>query len=254
MNNHRIDDVIEAVHRYHPRPDIAMIQRAYMYSAKVHAGQVRKSGEPYLIHPIEVAHLLTKLRLDEASLATGLLHDTVEDTLATLDEVRSLFGAEVAHLVDGVTKLSKIRFDTNEHKQAENFRKMLVAMAKDIRVVLIKLCDRLHNMSTLEHLRAAKQQRIARETMDIYAPLANRLGINWLKTELEDLSFRYLFPTEFADLKAKVENLTRERGAYVADVLTLLGDVLTDRGIQADLDGRPKHLYSIHKKMASTLR
>src|SRR2546425_1085840 len=177
QNGHRIEDVIEGLQAYQPSPKLELIQRAYMYSAKVHAGQLRESGEPYLVHPVEVAYLLTQLRLDDASVATGLLHDTVEDTLATPEELKSLFGAEIATLVDGVTKLSQMRFDTDEHNQAENFRKMLVAMAKDIRVILIKLADRLHNMRTLQHLPPPKQLRVAQETMDIYAPLANRLGI-----------------------------------------------------------------------------
>ncbi len=247
----RVEDIIEAVQHYHPRANMGLIQKAYVYSAKVHAGQVRKSGEPYLIHPIEVSYLLTRLHLDEASIATGLLHDTVEDTLATLEDIQEMFGEEVAALVDGVTKLSAIRFDNNEHKQAENFRKMLVAMARDIRVILVKLCDRLHNMGTLHHLRPQKQRRIAQETMDIYAPLANRLGINWLKSELEDLAFRYLYPEEFAALEKRVRSLTAERQMYVDDVVTLLTDSLTERGISCEVHGRPKHLYSIHKKMQS---
>ena len=247
----RIDDIIEAVQAYHPDPDIAFLQRAYMYSAKVHAGQVRKSGEPYLVHPLEVSLLLTRLRLDEASVATGLLHDTVEDTLATPDDIRNMFGPEVALLVDGVTKLSQIRFDTNEHKQAENFRKMLVAMAKDIRVVLVKLCDRLHNMQTLHHLNEAKQMRIARETMDIYAPLANRLGIHWLKSELEDYAFRYLHASEHDQLADRMQKLQAERQQYVEDVIVELRQRMEERGITCDVHGRPKHLYSIYRKMSS---
>ncbi|MEK7704249.1 MAG: bifunctional (p)ppGpp synthetase/guanosine-3',5'-bis(diphosphate) 3'-pyrophosphohydrolase, partial [Myxococcota bacterium] len=249
MATRRFEDIVEAVQLYHPQPKIELIQRAYMYSAKVHAGQVRKSGEPYLIHPLEVAHLLAELRLDEASIVTGLLHDTVEDTLATLDELRGMFGEEVAALVDGVTKLSQIRFDTDEHKQAENFRKMLIAMAKDIRVILVKLADRLHNMRTLEHLAPAKQRRIAQETMDIYAPIANRLGINWVKGELEDLSFRYLQPDDFEDLSRRVSELTAAREAYVAEVVAVLSRELETRGVPAEVSGRPKYLYSIYRKM-----
>jgi guanosine-3',5'-bis(diphosphate) 3'-pyrophosphohydrolase len=247
----RFEDIVEAIQAYHPTADIAFIQRAYMYSAKVHSGQVRESGEPYLIHPLEVAHLLTELRLDEASVVTGLLYDTVEDTLTTLPEVEQLFGAEVALLVDGVTKLSQIRFDSDEHKQAENFRIMLVAMAKDIRVILVKLADRLHNMRTLEHLPPAKQRRIAQETMDVYAPLANRIGVNWLKSDLEDLSFQYLQPRDYAMLKKQVEEMTHKRDDYVREVLQVLKDELTACGIPCDVDGRPKHLYSIYKKMAA---
>jgi guanosine-3',5'-bis(diphosphate) 3'-pyrophosphohydrolase len=247
----RFEDILEAISAYHPNPDIALIQRAYIYSAKVHGDQVRKSGEPYLIHPLEVAYLLTQLRLDEASVVTGLLHDTVEDTLATLPDIEKSFGAEVALLVDGVTKLSQIHFDTDEHKQAENFRKMLVAMAKDIRVILVKLADRLHNMRTLEYLPAAKQRRIAQETMDIYAPLANRLGVNWIKAELEDLAFSYLFPNEFASLKKRVTDLTVQRDDYVQEVVQQLQQELLKCSIDAEVEGRPKHLYSIHKKMAA---
>jgi len=247
----RFEDILEAVQQYHPQPNIELIQRAYMYSAKVHAGQVRKSGEPYLIHPLEVAYLLTELRLDEASIVTGLLHDTVEDTLATLEDIQEMFSAEVAALVDGVTKLSQIRFHTDEHKQAENFRKMLVAMAKDIRVILVKLADRLHNMRTLEHLAPPKQRRIAQETMDIYAPLANRLGINWVKGELEDLAFRYLQPEDFIDLEKRVTELTAERGTYVREVVDVLERELKSRGVDGEVSGRPKYIYSIYRKMRS---
>jgi GTP pyrophosphokinase len=247
----RFEDILESIQSYHPAPDVGLIQRAYMYSAKVHAGQLRKSGEPYLIHPLEVAYLLTLLRLDGASVATGLLHDTVEDTLATLDDLRAAFGPEVAQLVDGVTKLSKIRFDTDEHKQAENFRKMLVAMAKDIRVILVKLADRLHNMRTLEHLADSKQQRIAQETMDIYAPLANRLGIHWVKSELEELAFRILQPQDYADLEASVKALSSAREEYVEKVMGLIREVLAERGLACEVSGRPKDLHSIYKKMTS---
>ena len=247
----RFEDILEAIQEYHPSPNVEMLQRAYMYSAKVHAGQLRKSGEPYLIHPLDVAYLLTRLRLDEASIATGLLHDTVEDTLATLDDIRNLFGVEVANLVDGVTKLSQITFDTDEHKQAENFRKMLVAMAKDIRVILVKLADRLHNMRTLKHLPEKKQVRIAQETMDIYAPLANRLGINWVKAELEELSFAVLLPQDYSDLRAKVDQLTKQRENYVTTVVRVIHEQLSERGLECQVKGRPKDLHSIYKKMRS---
>ena len=176
----RLNDILDRVAGYHPDPDLDIIKKAYVYSAKVHQGQLRKSGEPYLVHPLEVAGILAELKLDEASIVTGLLHDTIEDTLATQEELTELFGPEVAELVDGVTKLSQVlsrRELTQEEKQAENFRKMVVAMAKDIRVILVKLADRTHNMRTLEHMKPEKQERIAQETLDIYAPLANRLGI-----------------------------------------------------------------------------
>ena len=222
----RYEDIAEALTSYLPEANLGLVQRAYLYSSKVHAGQTRKSGEPYLVHPLEVAYLLTELRLDEESIVTGLLHDTVEDTLASPEDIKNMFGAEVASMVDGVTKLSLIRFDTDEHKQAENFRKMLVAMAKDIRVILVKLADRLHNMRTLHHLPEKKQTRVAQETMDIYGPLANRLGIDWVKSELEDLAFQYLHPLEYAPLKRKVEELTGNRSAYVDKVVDILQDEL----------------------------
>jgi guanosine-3',5'-bis(diphosphate) 3'-pyrophosphohydrolase len=182
----RLNDILDRVTSYHPDPDLDLIKKAYVYSAKVHQGQLRKTGEPYLIHPLEVAGLLAELKLDEASVVTGLLHDTIEDTLATADEITELFGPEIAELVDGVTKLSQFSAaNTQEEKQAENFRKMVVAMAKDIRVLLVKLADRTHNMRTLDAMKPESQERIARETLDIYAPLANRLGIQWIKNELE---------------------------------------------------------------------
>ena len=247
----RYEDIAEALSSYHPEPNLELVQKAYLYSAKVHAGQLRKSGEPYLVHPIEVAYLLTKLRLDSASVVTGLLHDTVEDTLATVDQIKELFGSEVAMMVDGVTKLAKMRFDTDEHKQAENFRKMLIAMAKDIRVILVKLADRLHNMHTLHHLREAKRVRIAQETLDIYAPLANRLGIHWVKSELEDLAFKYLHQEEYAELSKRVTKLRSERQSYVDKVVGVLQTECHNHSLECVVEGRPKHLYSIHKKMTA---
>ena len=251
MTMRPFDQISDAVVAYHPACNVEVIRRAYDFSARVHAGQLRKSGEPYLSHPLEVAFLLTQMRLDEASIVTGLLHDTVEDTLATLADLEANFGAEVALLVDGVTKLSRIHFDTDEHKQAENFRKMLVAMAKDIRVILVKLADRLHNMRTLGSLPTTKQRRIAQETMEIYAPLANRLGVNWVKSELEDLAFCYLQPTESANLKHRVDQLTGQRETYVAHVVNTLARDLASCQIVAKVDGRPKQLWSIYKKMTA---
>ncbi|MEE2960453.1 MAG: bifunctional (p)ppGpp synthetase/guanosine-3',5'-bis(diphosphate) 3'-pyrophosphohydrolase [Myxococcota bacterium] len=247
----RYEDIAEEILSYLPQADLSLVQKAYLYSAKVHAGQTRKSGEPYLVHPLEVAYLLTQLKLDEASIATGLLHDTVEDTLATLEDIRDLFGLEISLMVDGVTKLSEIRFDTDEHKQAENFRKMLVAMAKDIRVILVKLADRVHNMRTLYHLPERKRVQIAQETIDIYAPLANRLGINWLKGELEDLAFRFIYPEEYQAISERVNKLRAERKIYVESVVDTLDEEMVRRHIVADVSGRPKHLYSIYKKMVS---
>ncbi|MEW5743247.1 MAG: bifunctional (p)ppGpp synthetase/guanosine-3',5'-bis(diphosphate) 3'-pyrophosphohydrolase [Myxococcota bacterium] len=250
----RLNDILQQVAGYHPDPDLDIIKKAYVYSAKVHQGQVRKSGEPYLIHPLEVAGLLARLKLDEATIVAGLLHDTVEDTLATIEEIRELFGDEVALIVDGVTKLSKFSASqslSQEEKQAENFRKMLVAMAQDIRVILVKLADRTHNMRTLDHMSEEKQARIAQETLDIYAPLANRLGISWVKTELEDLSFRYLKPKDFSELEVRVAKKKKEREKYVEDVVSLIQSKLKDANIPASVGGRFKHYYSIYKKMRS---
>jgi GTP diphosphokinase / guanosine-3',5'-bis(diphosphate) 3'-diphosphatase len=246
----RLNDILDRVGGYHPDPDLDLIKKAYVYSAKVHQGQIRKSGEPYLVHPLEVAGILAEMRLDEASIVTGLLHDTIEDTLATKDEISELFGSEIAELVDGVTKLSQFTAgNTQEEKQAENFRKMVVAMAKDIRVLLVKLADRTHNMRTLEHMTPEKQERIARETLDIYAPLSNRLGIQWLKSELEDLSFRYLQPAEWSDLGQKVEARAKERDKFIAEVVGIIQGKLTESAIEGDVYGRVKHLYSIYRKM-----
>jgi GTP diphosphokinase / guanosine-3',5'-bis(diphosphate) 3'-diphosphatase len=237
---------------YHPDPNLDLIKKAYVYSAKVHEGQIRKSGEPYLIHPLEVAGILAQLKLDEASIASGLLHDTVEDTLATVEEVKELFGDEVALIVDGVTKLGRFSAShqlSQEEKQAENFRKMLVAMAQDIRVILVKLADRLHNMRTLEHMHEDKQAIIAQETLDIYAPLANRLGISWVKTELEDLSFRYTKPREFFELENQLQRKKKDRESYVTEVIQVIEDKMKSVGVPCKVQGRFKHNYSIYKKM-----
>jgi GTP diphosphokinase / guanosine-3',5'-bis(diphosphate) 3'-diphosphatase len=246
----RLNDILDRVAGYHPDPDLDLIKKAYVYSAKVHQGQIRKSGEPYLVHPLEVAGVLADMRLDEASIVTGLLHDTIEDTLATKEEITELFGPEIAELVDGVTKLSKFTAgNTQEEKQAENFRKMVVAMAKDIRVLLVKLADRTHNMRTLEHMSPEKQERIARETLDIYAPLSNRLGIQWLKSELEDLSFSYLHRSEHAELAAKLTARARERDKFIDEVVGIIRGKLVESGIDGEVYGRVKHLYSIWRKM-----
>src|SRR6516165_1727550 len=188
----RLQDIVEKVHGYHPAADADLVKKAYVFAAKAHDGQMRKSGDPYVVHPLSVASIIADLRLDVPSVCAGLLHDCVEDTSATIDELQQIFSPEVAFLVDGVTKLGKIAWTTREERQAENFRKMLLAMARDIRVILIKLADRVDNMRTLSHMPRDKQERISRETMDIYSPLANRLGIQWMKIELEDLAFKYL--------------------------------------------------------------
>jgi guanosine-3',5'-bis(diphosphate) 3'-pyrophosphohydrolase len=248
----RLNDILQRVASYHPDPDLDIIKKAYVYSAKVHQGQLRKSGEPYLVHPLEVAGILADLKLDEASIVTGLLHDTIEDTLATAEELTELFGPEVAQLVDGVTKLSKFSASatlSQEEKQAENFRKMIIAMAQDIRVILVKLADRTHNMRTLDHMSEEKQARIAQETLDIYAPLANRLGISWIKIELEDLSFRYVKPQEFLNLQEKLDKRKKEREKYIDDTNSLIRTKLEERGLKGDVSGRFKHVYSIYKKI-----
>src|SRR3954463_13181343 len=248
----RLNDILERVGQYRPDADLDLVKKAYVYSAKVHQGQIRKSGEPYLVHPLEVAGLLAELKLDEASIVAGLLHDTIEDTLATPAEIRELFGDEVLSLVEGVTKLGTFSHgpsSSQEEKQAENFRKMLVAMAKDIRVILVKLSDRTHNMRTLEHMKPEAQERIAQETLDIYAPLANRLGIQWIKIELEDLAFKYLKSADYTEVEAQLEQSHKDRQKFIADVVELLRTKLKEAGLVAEVEGRPKHVYSIWKKM-----
>jgi GTP pyrophosphokinase len=243
------EQLIERIRTYQPTVDADLIQRAYDYSFKMHAGQTRKSGEPYVVHPVSVAGIIADLRLDAASVCAGLLHDVVEDTLATNEEISKAFGVEIAELVDGVTKLSKINFTSKEDRQAENFRKMVVAMARDIRVLVIKLCDRLDNMRTLEHMKPEAQERIARETVEIYAPLCNRLGIQSFKTELEDLSFKYLEPDAYTDLVSQMQMTKKERDKYIADVCKTLSSRLASQNFAAEVHGRAKHLYSVFRKM-----
>jgi GTP diphosphokinase / guanosine-3',5'-bis(diphosphate) 3'-diphosphatase len=243
------EHLIERIRAYQPSVDSDLIQRAYDYSFRMHAGQTRKSGQPYVVHPVSVAGIIADLRLDAASVCAGLLHDVVEDTLATSDDITKEFGVEVAELVDGVTKLSQINFTSKEDRQAENFRKMVVAMARDIRVLLIKLCDRLDNMRTLEHMKPEAQERIARETLEIYAPLANRLGIQSFKSELEDLSFRWLEPDAYNDVIAQLQTTKKERDKYIADVCKTLSSRLASQNFAAEVHGRAKHLYSIYRKM-----
>jgi len=245
----RLNDIIDKIHAYNPDTDVDLIEKAYVFSAKIHQGQVRLSGEPYLIHPLEVAGILADLKLDVATIATGLLHDAVEDTYATLEEIGKLFGRDISPLVDGVTKISKITFGTHEEQQAENFRKMLIAMAKDIRVILIKLADRLHNMRTLEYHSPKKQKEIAKETLDIYAPLANRLGIGWVRAELEDLSLQFLEPEVYYDLMKKVVERKKEGNAYIHEVKTIISNRLAEYNLKDHVEGRLKHIYSIYQKM-----
>jgi GTP pyrophosphokinase len=243
------EQLIERIRTYQPTVDADLIQRAYDYSFKMHAGQTRKSGEPYVVHPVSVAGIIADLRLDAASVCAGLLHDVVEDTLATTDDITKAFGVEISELVDGVTKLSKINFTSKEDRQAENFRKMVVAMARDIRVLVIKLCDRLDNMRTLEHMKPEAQERIARETVEIYAPLSNRLGIQSFKSELEDLSFKYLEPDAYTELVSQMQMTKKERDKYIADVCKTLSSRLASQNFAAEVHGRAKHLYSVYRKM-----
>jgi GTP pyrophosphokinase len=245
----RLEDILEKVAEYNPSADLNIIKKAYVFSGMVHQDQVRRSGEPYLRHPLEVARILVKLKMDASVVATGLLHDTVEDTHTTLEKVEEVFGSEVAGLVDGLTKISRITFEKKEDREAENFRKMILAMAKDIRVILIKLADRLHNMRTLDALSTEKQRKIAQETWDIYAPLANRLGIGWMKAELEDLAFKHLEAESYRSLCEKVVNWREERSTYIAGVQEILESKLAEQGIKGEVTGRLKHLYSIYRKM-----
>src|SRR5262245_27552458 len=214
----RFEDIVERVEAFNPSADLDLLRRAYIFSAREHRSQVRRSGEPYLIHPIEVAYVLADLELDTASIVAGLLHDVVEDTLTTIETVADYFGADVAHIVAGVTKISKLQFASKEQEEAENLRKMILAMADDIRVILVKLADRLHNMRTLEHLPRDRQERIARETAEIYAPLANRLGMGRIKTELEDLALRFLEPDAWQALEAALDSKRPVSDAFIAEI------------------------------------
>jgi GTP pyrophosphokinase len=245
----RLDDIVESLQSTNPDADVDMVRRAYIFSARAHQGQTRMSGEPYMIHPLEVAKILADFKLDAATVTAAILHDTIEDTPSTLDEVRELFGDEVAKLVDGMTKLSRIELQSREEREAQNFRKMIVAMANDIRVILIKLADRLHNMRTLSFLPPEKQLRTAQETLDIYAPLANRLGMQKVKTELEDISFMYLHTEEYQDIARRVAKKRVERQAYIDELIEIVKRQLAEHGYKGDVKGRPKHFYSIWLKM-----
>ena len=245
----RVEDITESILSYNPDANIDIIWKAYVYSAKVHRGQVRLSGEPYLSHPLEVAHILTRLKMDESCVAAGLLHDTIEDTISTSEEIREHFGEEIFSLVDGVTKISKIEFASSEEQQAENYRKMILAMAKDIRVILIKLADRLHNMRTLEYMSGDKREKISRETLDIFAPLANRLGIGWMKLELEDPAFKYLYPDKYKEIMDRVAEKYEERVKFIEEIAIVINKELDKADVKGKVMGRPKHYYSIYKKM-----
>jgi len=243
------NELASRVEAYHPTADLESIRRAHGFAARAHEGQFRKSGAPYFVHPLNVASIITELRLDGASVCAALLHDVVEDTEVTSQDLEQEFGAEVAFLVDGVTKLSKIDFTSRQDRQAESFRKMVVAMARDIRVLVVKLCDRLDNMRTLEHMSQEGQERIAAETMDIYAPLANRLGIARFKEEFQDLALKYLHPEAHAETARCVANTAPARDEHIEEVCKLLSNKLARQGFAAKVSGRAKHLHSIYRKM-----
>lgn len=248
---HRIHDSIETLKRYYPDADTDLVYKAYIFAAKMHRGQTRLSGEPYLSHPIEVAVVLANVKMDVVTVATGLLHDVLEDTDTTIEQLEELFGAEIAQLVDGVTKIDKIHFGSREEYQAENLRKMLLAMAKDIRVLIVKLADRLHNVRTLNYANEEHQKRVALETLEIYAPLANRLGLGLLKAELEDQSFRYLDAQTHQQLVEYVNETRPEHQRILETAKRELEKLLEEHAIQATVTGRQKHLYSIYRKMQS---
>jgi len=246
----RFEDLLEKVRAYSPDADVELLRKAYVFSAFEHRGQVRHSGEPYLIHPLAVADFLADMKLDAVAIAAGLLHDVVEDTLTTIERIQELFGPDVAHVVEGVTKISAITFSSSEERQAENFRKMLLAMVDDIRVILVKLADRLHNMRTLGHLPDDKRQKIAQETRDIYAPIANRLGMSKLKNELEELSFRYIEPQAYEALRAKVDAKRRTTEGFIEELKKTITTKLAEAQVPViEIDGRIKRLWSISQKL-----
>jgi len=245
----RFEDIYETVGRHHPGADLELLRKAYIFSAVEHKGQTRASGEPYLVHPLEVAAILADMRMDPACVAVGLLHDVLEDTLTDPDRIKEYFGDDVLHIVEGVTKISRIPFSSSEERQAENFRKLLLAMVDDIRVILVKLADRLHNMRTLRFLSDERRLRIARETMDIYAPLAGRLGMSKIKNELEELAFQYLEPEAYRELTARVEARRQWANAFTDRIKAVVAEKLQAAGITATLEGRIKRLYSIQQKL-----
>jgi len=242
----RINDIIDEVSAYITEEDSRIIEKAYVFSARVHLGQTRLSGEPYLNHPLEVAYIIAQMRLDTTAVVAALLHDAIEDSYTKVEDISAQFGDEVAQVVDGLTKIAKIDFRSKEEQQAENFRKMILAMSKDLRILLIKLADRLHNMRTLQYHTHESQQRIARETLDIYAPLANRLGIHWLQIELEELSLKYLDEQGYTTLKTKLDALAMEKDAYLRAVMVQIQDKLAEAGLKAEVKGRIKHIYSVY--------
>ncbi|MBQ7425107.1 MAG: bifunctional (p)ppGpp synthetase/guanosine-3',5'-bis(diphosphate) 3'-pyrophosphohydrolase, partial [Lachnospiraceae bacterium] len=243
-------ELIEKIKLYHPSEDFSMIEKAYKLADEAHNGQKRKSGEPYIIHPICVGIILAELKMDKETIVAGLLHDVIEDTVVTKEELAREFSEEIALLVDGVTKLTKLNLSQDKIElQAENLRKMFLAMAQDIRVIIIKLADRLHNLRTLQYQSHEKQIEKARETMDIYSPIAHRLGISKIKIELDDLSMQYLYPEVYMDLRTKIDERLTEREEFINEMVAEVRDYIKEAGIKAEIDGRVKHLFSIFKKM-----
>jgi guanosine-3',5'-bis(diphosphate) 3'-pyrophosphohydrolase len=245
----RLEQILEKVHQNHPDDDSEVVRRAYIFSAKEHKGQVRASGEPYMTHPLEVANILADMRMDAVTVSVGLLHDVVEDTLTTLEHLEDIFGPEIAHIVDSLTKISQIYFTSTEQKQAENFRKMLLAMSDDIRVIIVKLADRLHNMRTLRHLKASRREAIARETLEIYAPLAHRLGMGRIRGELEDLAFSFLDPKSYKGLKDTLEKKKKVDEAFLEEVRAIVDEKMREHQIPGTTEGRIKRIYSIDQKL-----
>ncbi len=249
-HEHLVDELIAEVEAYNPEVDRDLLRRAFDLAERAHAGQTRRSGEEFIHHPLGVARICAELHLDEQTIAAALLHDVVEDTGADLEEVKAEFGPEVAQLVEGVTKLTRISFQSREQAEAENYRKMIVAMAQDVRVILIKLADRLHNMRTIEYQTRPKQAQKARETLEVYAPLAHRLGIHALKWELEDLAFQTLHPRKYSEIKAMVADQRADRDAQAEKAGEVLGEELRKADVPAEITARAKHFYSIYDKMA----
>src|SRR5436190_8519553 len=245
----RLEDILAKVEKHHPGDNLDLIRRAYIFSAKEHKGQVRASGEPYLTHPLEVSNVLAEMKMDAVTVSVGLLHDVVEDTLVSLKDVEAMFGPEVAHIVDGVTKISQIEFTSKEEKQAENFRKMLLAMTDDIRVIMVKFADRLHHMRALPYLSPPRREAIALETMEIYAPLANRLGIGKTRGELEDLAFGYLDPKSYQELKDLVDRKRKHHEVFLAEITRMIETTMKEHGIPCFTESRLKRLYSVHSKL-----
>ena len=245
----RLQQILDKIQKYHPEDDLEVVRRAYLFSAREHKGQVRASGEPYLTHPLEVANVLAELKMDAVTVSIGLLHDIVEDTMISLDKLEEMFGSEIAHIVDALTKISQIYFTSTEQKQAENFRKMLLAMSDDIRVIVVKLADRLHNMRTLRYLRAERREAIARETLEIYAPLAHRLGMGKIRGELEDLAFSFLDPKSYKEIKDALDAKRKVNDQFLEEVRGVIAIKMEEQGIRCATEARIKRIYSIDQKL-----